>query len=94
MILSNHTPIATNKTPYTLAFDFKVVILLEVGLPTIQTEAYDMGHNEEVLARDLNLADERGENMLIQMIDYQKQLTKTYHQKGQHIEFSVGNLIF
>ena len=50
---------ATNETPYALAFEFEAVIPLEVSLPTIQTEAYDINHNEEVLARDLDLADER-----------------------------------
>ena len=31
----------TNEMPYSLAFAIKVIILLEVGLPTIQTEAYN-----------------------------------------------------
>ena len=43
---------ATNKTPYSLAFRFKVVIPLEVGLPIIWFETYDVTHNEEVLDRD------------------------------------------
>ena len=51
---------------YSLAFDFEAVIPLEVGLPTLQTEAYDVGHNEEVLAWDLALAEEWRENALIQ----------------------------
>ena len=63
---------ATNETPYSLAFGFEIVIPLEIGLPTIRTEVYDASHNEEVQARDLNLADERRENELVQMTDYQK----------------------
>ena len=47
-----------NETPYSLAFGFKVVISLKVGLLTILTKAYNDNHNAEVLARDLNLADE------------------------------------
>ena len=62
----------TNKTLYSLAFGFEAIISLEVGLLTLRTEAYDVGHNEEVLARDLNLAEERRENAVIQMADYQK----------------------
>ncbi|GFZ00580.1 hypothetical protein Acr_14g0002150 [Actinidia rufa] len=84
---------ATNKMPYSLAFGFKAIIPLEVSLPTIRTEAYDVGHNEEVLARDLDLAEERRENALIRMADYQKQLAKTYNQKVQHKEFLVGDLV-
>ncbi|GFZ08917.1 hypothetical protein Acr_20g0007250 [Actinidia rufa] len=75
---------AMNETPYVLTFRFEAVIPLEVGLPTIQTEAYNVSHNEEVLARDLDLANKRRENMLIRMTDYQKQLAKTYNQKVQH----------
>ena len=43
--------------PYALAFEFEAVIPLEVGLPIIQIETYDISHNEEVLARDLDLTD-------------------------------------
>ena len=66
-----------NETPYALAFRFEVVILLEVDFPIIQTEACDVSHNADVLAQDLDLADER-------MANYQKQLAKTYNQKVQH----------
>ena len=77
-----------------MAVRFEVVIPLEIGLPIIRTEVYDIGHNEKVLAQDLDLAKERRENALIQMIDYEKQLTKTYNQKVQHREFSIGDLDF
>ncbi|GFS36309.1 hypothetical protein Acr_00g0045290 [Actinidia rufa] len=88
------TPLkATNEMPYSLAFGFEVVISLEVGLPTIRTEAYDASHNEEVLARDIDLTNKRREKALIRMANYQKQLAKTYNQRGQHREFSVGDLI-
>ena len=82
-----------NETPYSLTFGFEVIILLEVDLPVIQTEAYDIGHNEGVLAQDLDLSEERRENTLIRMADYQKQLAKTYNQKVQHKEFLVGDIV-
>ena len=59
---------------------FEVVIPLEVGLPIIWTEAYDISRNEEILARDLDLIDEQRENGLIWMTNYQKQLAKTYNK--------------
>ncbi|GFY85715.1 hypothetical protein Acr_04g0004530 [Actinidia rufa] len=74
---------ATNETPCSLAYGFEAVIPLEVGLPTIQTEAYDATHNNEVLARDLDLAEEMRDNALIRMTDYQKQLAKSFNQKVQ-----------
>ncbi|GFS41482.1 hypothetical protein Acr_00g0074590 [Actinidia rufa] len=84
---------ATNKMPYSLAFRFEAVILLEVGLPTIRIDAYDATHNNEVLAQDLDLAEERRDNALIRMADYQKQLTKSFNQKVQCKEFAVGDLV-
>ncbi|GFY90918.1 hypothetical protein Acr_07g0011140 [Actinidia rufa] len=74
---------AMNERPYFLAFGFKAIISLKVDLPTIRTEAYGANHNEEVLTRGLNLTEERRENALIQMADYQKQLAKTYNQRVQ-----------
>ena len=84
---------ATNETPYSLAFGFEAVIPLEVGLPTIRTDAYDASHNNEVLARDLDLAEERRDNAFIKMADYQKQLAKSFNQKVQRREFGVGDLV-
>ena len=43
----------------TFGFQFRSCILLEVGLPTIRTEAYDDNHNSKVLARDLHLAQKK-----------------------------------
>ena len=50
---------ATNEMLFSLAYDFEVLIPLEVRLSTIQTEAYNNDHNDEVLAQDLDLTEER-----------------------------------
>ena len=41
---------ATNETPYSLAFDFKAIISLEIDLHTIRAKDYDDNNNSEVLA--------------------------------------------
>ena len=79
--------------PLFFGFQFRSYIPLEVGLSTIRIETYDDDHNAEVLARDLDLAEERGENALIQMTSYQKQLSKTYNQKVQPKESFVVDLV-
>ena len=55
----------TNEMRYSLAFGFEAIMPLEVRLLTIRIEAYDDEHNSEVLARDLDLAEERRGNALI-----------------------------
>ena len=56
---------AMKKKPYVLAFKFEAVIPFEVSLFKIHTEAYDVSHNEEVLAWDFDLVNERRKNALI-----------------------------
>ena len=41
---------ATNEMPYYVAFKFETVISLEISLPIIWTKAYNVSHNEEILA--------------------------------------------
>ena len=72
MGLSEHTAEKNGEMPYSFAFRYEAIILLEVGLSIIQIEAYDVCHNEEVLAWDLDLSNKRKENALIRMADYQK----------------------
>ena len=80
MSLSDHTVESNERNALCHVFGFKTIIPLEFDLPTIQTNSY----NEEVLAWDLDLTNERRENALIRMANYQKQLAKTYNQKVQH----------
>ena len=61
---------ATNKMPYFLAFGFKVVIPLKVGLLTIRIETYDDNSNFEVLVQDFDFANKQRENALIRMTNY------------------------
>ena len=70
--LSDHTIKSNERNALLFGFRIKVVIPLEVGLATIRTEAYDASHNEEVLARDLDLIEEKRENAFIRMANYQK----------------------
>ena len=46
---------ATNEMPYALTFKFEAIIPLEISLPIIQSKAYRISHNVEVLARDTTL---------------------------------------
>ena len=74
-----------------LCFGFRIRSCNTAGgwFTPIRTETYDIRHNEEVLARNLDLADERRENAIIRMADYQKQLSKMYTPKVQHKQFSI-----
>ena len=52
------------------------MIPLEVGLPTLRSEEYDQDNNELVLAKDLDLAQERRDLAMIRLASYQGDLKK------------------
>jgi hypothetical protein len=72
---------STGETPYSLAYGTEAVILLEVGLPTIRTTLVESGGNDEALAEQLDLAEERRERALITLAAYQEQLRRSYNKK-------------
>ena len=63
--LSDHAVESNKWNALCFGFEFEAIILLEVSFPTLQIEAYDNSHIVEVLARDLDLANERRENAQI-----------------------------
>ncbi len=46
------------------------MIPLEVGLPTLRSEEYDQENNELMLAKDLDLAQERRDLAMIRLASY------------------------
>uniref|UniRef100_A0A2N9ED03 Integrase catalytic domain-containing protein n=1 Tax=Fagus sylvatica TaxID=28930 RepID=A0A2N9ED03_FAGSY len=71
----------------------KVVIPLEIGLPTIRTEYYDPVTNETSLATDLDLAEERRDSALIHLAAYQNGLRRIYEKRINPRELAVGDLV-
>ena len=67
MDFQNDAPSSTGETPFSLTYGVKVMIPLEVGLPTLRSEEYDQEDNELILAKDLDLAQERKDLAMIRL---------------------------
>ena len=61
---------STGETPYSLTYGVEAVIPLEVGLLTLRSEEYDQENNELMLAKDLDLAQERRDLVMIRLASY------------------------
>ena len=61
---------STRETPFSLTYGVEAVIPLEVGLPTLRLEEYDQENNELMLAKDLDLAQERRDLVMIRLASY------------------------
>lgn len=51
------------KNPFELAIGSKVVVLVEVGFPTAQTESFDAPSNDKELCLNLDLLEGRRETL-------------------------------
>ena len=84
---------ATQETPFTLAFGIEVVALVEVGLKSPRIELASVEHNEEALRLNLDLLDEKHEQILKRIEDYQRKTTRYYDQKVKPRNYKPDDLV-
>ena len=84
---------ATQETPFTLAFGIEAVALVEVGLKSPRIELASMEHNDEALRLNLDLLDEKREQVLKRTKDYQMKTAKYYYQKVKPMNYKPGDLV-
>ena len=66
----------TQETPFALAFGTEAVVPIEVGLKSPRVGFAHTRHNEEILRLNLDLLEEKREQVLRRVEDYQKKTTK------------------
>ena len=62
---------STGETPFSMTYGAEVVIPLESGFPTTKTSSFNPKNNDELLARGLDLIEEKRENVMVQLAHYQ-----------------------
>ena len=84
---------ATQETPFTLAFGTEAVAPVEVGLKSPRIELASVEHNDEALRLNLDLLDEKREQVLKRTEDYQKKTARYYNQKIKPRYYKPGDLV-
>ena len=84
---------ATQETPFALAFGTEAMAPVEIGLKSPRIELASVEHNEEALCLNLNLLDEKREQVLKRTEDYQRKTTRYYNQKVKPRSYKHGNLV-
>ena len=84
---------ATQETPFTLAFGTEAVALVEVGLKSPRIELASVEHNDEALRLNLDLLDEKREQVIKHTEDYQRKTTRYYNQKVKPRSYKPGDLV-
>uniref|UniRef100_A0A2N9IY34 Uncharacterized protein n=1 Tax=Fagus sylvatica TaxID=28930 RepID=A0A2N9IY34_FAGSY len=84
---------STGETPYSLTYGVEAVIPLEVELSTLRSEEYDRDNNKLMLAKDLDLAQERRDLAMIRLASYQGDLKKRYGKSVIERILAPGDLV-
>ena len=62
---------STGETPFSMTYGAEAVIPLESGFLTTSTSSFSLKDNDEQLARNLDLIEEKRENVMVQLAHYQ-----------------------
>ena len=84
---------ATQETPFALGFGTEAVDPVEVGLKSPRIELANIEHNEEVLCLNLDLLEERREQVLKRMEDYHRKTARYYDQRVKPRSYKPSDLV-
>ena len=84
---------ATRETPFSLALGTEAVAPVEVGLKSPRIELAPVDHNDEALRLNLDLLDEKREQVLRHTEDYQRKTARYYNQKVKPRSYMSGDLV-
>ena len=65
---------STRKTPFSMTYRAEAVIPLETGFLTSRTSSFNPSDNDEKLKKSLDLIEEKRENAMVQLVNYQQKL--------------------
>ena len=84
---------ATQETLFALAFSTEEVDPVKVGLKSPRIELASIEHNEEFLRLNLDLLEEKREQVLKRMEDYHRKTTRYYDQRVKPRSYKLGDLV-
>ena len=84
---------ATQKTPFALAFGTEAVAPIKIGLKSPRIELTSVEHNEEALRLNLDLLDEKRDQVLKHTEDYQRKMARYYDQKVKLRGYKPSDLV-
>ena len=83
----------TQETPFSLAYGIEAVAPVEVGLKSPRIDFANTEHNEEILNLNLDLLEEKREQVLKRAEDYHRKTKKYYDQRVRPRSFKPGDLV-
>ena len=84
---------ATRETPFALAFGTEAVAPVEVGIKSLRVELASEEQNDEALRLNLELLDERREQVQQRTEEYQRKTARYYNKRVKPRSYVPGDLV-
>ncbi|XP_075636794.1 uncharacterized protein LOC142609038 [Castanea sativa] len=84
---------STGETPFSLTYGAEAVIPAEVNLCSARVTRFAFDENEKLMAKELNLLEERRDVATIRLAEYQQKLARRYKRAVRRREFDAGDLV-
>ena len=84
---------STGETHFSMTYRAEAVIPLETGFSTTRTSSFNPKDNNEQLARNLDLIEEKRENAMVQLAYYQLKLKQGYDANVRLRPLTPGDLV-
>nr|GEV69086.1 reverse transcriptase domain-containing protein [Tanacetum cinerariifolium] len=82
------------ETPFSLTYEMKAVILVEIGMPTLRTAKVDMIKYNEALRINLDLLEEKREQAAIQEAKSKAKMEKYYNTRVRNTSFRTSDFVY
>ena len=76
-----------------MTYGVKAVIPLKIGFLTLRTSFFTSDSNDNLLERNLDLVEERRENVMVQLAYYQQKLKQGYDSSVRLRPLAPGDLV-
>ena len=93
MGIQDYSKSVTQETPFALAFGTEAVAPVEIGLKSPRIELASVEHNEEALCLNLDLLDEKCDQVYKRTEDYQRKTVRYYDQRVKPRSYKLGDLV-
>ena len=85
--------LVTQETPFALTFGTEAIAPVEIGLKSPRVELASVEHNEKALRLNLDLLNEKRDQVLKRKEDYRRKTVRYYDQKIKPISYKLGDLV-
>nr|GEV82269.1 reverse transcriptase domain-containing protein [Tanacetum cinerariifolium] len=81
-------------TPFSLTYDTKAVIPVEIGMPSIRCAEVNQAKNDEGLLLNLDIPEERREKAAVREARSKAKMEKYYNAKVRNTSFHPGDFVY